>query len=143
MRALEVIEFTGKPFSSFRKGEKKLRPFIAVKIMLNRDREELYDRINKRMDWMLAQGLLEEATHLYPLKHLNALQTVGYQEVFNFLEGVCDWDETIRFLKQNSRRYAKRQLTWFRKDKEFTWFHPDELDKIIEFIGKRVKTNIS
>jgi len=117
IRALEVTRSTQKPYSSFRSGQKAKREFNIIKIGLNRDREELYERINLRVDMMIAQGLTAEAQLLYPLKHLAALKTVGYQELFNHWDGLYDWDRAIELLKQNSRRYAKRQLTWFRKDR--------------------------
>lgn len=138
MRGIEVVRATGKPFSSFRKKVKATRPFQIIKIGLFRDREELYERIDQRMDEMLQQGLLEEAQRLFSLRHLNALQTVGYQEIFGFLEGKYPWDEAVRLLKRNSRRYAKRQLTWFRKDPEVHWFVPSEQAKIEEFISSQI-----
>jgi tRNA dimethylallyltransferase len=126
MRALEVIRFTGKPFSGFQKKEQKVLPFEASKIGLTLEREILYQRIDSRMDAMIAKGLFAEAESLFPRRHLSALQTVGYQEIFDFLEGKYDRDEAVRLLKRNSRHYAKRQLTWFRKDKEIQWFHPED-----------------
>lgn len=140
IRAIEVYEVTGKPFSTFRKQQEggKERPFHILKIGLNRPREVLYERINKRMDTMLNEGLLEEAKALYPYRGHNALQTVGYREIFDFLEGKTNWEETLELLKRNSRRYAKRQLTWFRKDEEITWFHPDEEEVIWEFIQENI-----
>lgn len=138
MRALEVCLGTGKPFSSFRKRKEKIRPFQILKIGLDRDREEIYDRIDRRMDQMLESGLIEEAEQLFPFRHLNALQTVGYQELFGYLEGKYDKEEAIRLLKRNSRRYAKRQLTWFRKDSEIRWFHPDSVDAIYAYIESQM-----
>ncbi|GAB2607686.1 tRNA (adenosine(37)-N6)-dimethylallyltransferase MiaA [Belliella aquatica] len=135
MRALEVCRGTGKPFSSFRNKKKVDRPFNIIKIGLEREREELYRRIDLRMDLMIQEGLFEEAVSLFPHKHLNALQTVGYSEIFGFLDGNYDKEEAIRLLKRNSRRYAKRQLTWFKRDTEMTWFHPDQLEKVLEFIS--------
>ncbi len=134
MRALEVFRFSGKPFSSFKGEKKKKLPYHVIKIGLNTDRAELYARIDKRMDGMIAQGLFEEASSLYQHRHLNALQTVGYQEIFDFMDGKYDRAESIRLLKRNSRRYAKRQMTWFQNDKEIKWFHPKEYDQIVEFI---------
>ena len=134
MRALEVCIGTGKPFSSFRLKRKTNRPFDVIKIALERDREELYSRINRRMDQMIAEGLFEEASLLFPYRNLNALQTVGYKEIFDYMEGNYDREEAIRLLKRNSRRYAKRQMTWLKKDNEYIWFHPSELDRITEFI---------
>ncbi len=141
VRALEVCMATGKPYSSFRKQNFPERPFNIIRIGLDRPREELYARIDKRMDQMIAEGLFEEAGKLFPLRHLNALQTVGYKEIFEYLEGKYDKEEAIRLLKRNSRRYAKRQLTWFRKDAEFHWFHPDDLRKAILFIEKKMEAD--
>jgi tRNA dimethylallyltransferase len=138
MRALEVCRATGKPFSTFRNKKKVDRPFTIIKIGLERERDELYRRIDLRMDLMIQEGLFDEAVSLYPYKHLNALQTVGYSEIFGFLEGKYDREEAIRLLKRNSRRYAKRQLTWFRRDPEMTWFHPDQLDEVLEFISNQM-----
>lgn len=134
LRALEVCLHTGKPYSSFRKQDFKERPFHIIKIGLERSRPELYQRIDQRMDAMIAEGLFEEAKNLYPYRALNALQTVGYKEVFDYLEGSYDKEEAIRLLKRNSRRYAKRQLTWFRKDPAFHWFHPDSFREALAFI---------
>ncbi len=134
IRALEVCLSTGKPFSFFRKNTTAERPFNIIKIGLSRPREELYTRIDARMDIMLTQGLLQEATNLYPKKHLNALQTVGYREIFDFLEEKYDWEECLRLLKRNSRHYAKRQLTWFQKDTQIKWFPVEELEEIKTYI---------
>ncbi|MEM9982162.1 MAG: tRNA (adenosine(37)-N6)-dimethylallyltransferase MiaA [Bacteroidota bacterium] len=136
IRALEVYLSTGKPFSSFRKQEKVDRPFECIKIGLNRTREELYERINHRMDLMLQNGLLEEVKALYAYRQHNALKTVGYKEIFDYLEGQYDWEECVRLLKRNSRHYAKRQLTWFKKDEAITWFHPEAYEEIVDFIQK-------
>lgn len=134
IRALEVSLSTGTPFSSYRTKKTAERPFEILKIALERDREELYGRINKRMDQMIEEGLFEEARSLYPLRNYNALQTVGYKEIFPVFEGKYDKDEAIRLLKRNSRRYAKRQLTWLRKDKTYHWFHPSAQQEIIDFV---------
>ncbi len=134
IRALEVIRSSGKPFSSFRKGNPTKRPFKIIKIGLDRERQELYERINLRMDLMLEQGLFEEAKCVYEFREKNALQTVGYKEIFAFLAGEYDKDRMVELLKQNSRRYAKRQLTWFRKDLEINWLHPTDFDKALEII---------
>lgn len=134
IRALEVYEATGTPFSFFRNSTTKTRPFKITKIGLERDREELYKRIDQRMEMMIDQGLFEEAEKLYPYKSNNALQTVGYKEVFEYIDGVYDKQEAIRLLKRNSRRYAKRQMTWFRKDEEIKWFHPDDEKAIIAYL---------
>src|SRR5690606_26261775 len=125
------------PYTSFRKNKKVKRPFNIIKIGLTRPRDMLYDRINQRMDAMIANGLFEEAKSLLPVKDLNALQTVGYSEIIDYLEGKYDYEETIRLLKRNSRRYAKRQLTWFSKDTEVAWFNPEDISAIIEYIEKR------
>lgn len=138
IRALEVYEATGRPYSFFRKSAAKTRPFRIIKIGLERDRGELYDRIDQRMDMMIDQGLFQEATKLYPHKLKNALQTVGYKEVFEYIDGVYDKQEAIRLLKRNSRRYAKRQMTWFRKDEEIRWFHPEDEKKIIVYMKERI-----
>ncbi|MCX2739876.1 tRNA (adenosine(37)-N6)-dimethylallyltransferase MiaA [Pontibacter anaerobius] len=139
VRALEVCLSSGRPYSSFRSSEKQERPFYSIKIALNRDRAELYSRIDQRMDQMLAQGLQEEAKQLYPYRQHNALQTVGYKEIFDFMEGKYDWEEAVRLLKRNSRRYAKRQLTWFHKNpQEYAWFHPAQQGEIIAFINERM-----
>ncbi len=140
LRALEVIRATHLPYSSFRKKEnfenQIYRPFKIIKIGLDRPREELYQRIDERMDMMIAEGLLEEVKKLYQYKHLNAMQTVGYQEIIDFLDGKYDWGEAVRLLKRNSRRYAKRQLTWFKKDSQIQWFSPDSFDEIVAYIQK-------
>lgn len=134
VRALEVRLHSGESILSFRKQVKRSHNFNIVKIGLDLPREELYARIDSRIDRMIADGLFEEAEALYPLRHLNALQTVGYQEIFAFLEGQYDRAECVRLLKRNSRRYAKRQLTWFRKDPEFRWFSPYDGDAILAHI---------
>ena len=140
IRALEVWEGTGKPFSSFRNRKTVQRPFSILKIGLDMDRERLYERINSRMDHMIEQGLFEEAEEFYQFRELNALQTVGYSEIFGYLDGNYDKEEAVRLLKRNSRRYAKRQLTWFRKDPEITWFNPR--DNIQTWIEEQLdKTN--
>lgn len=136
MRALEVFEVTGKPYSAFRKSNKKERPFRILKIGLELPREALYEKIDRRVDAMIAAGLFEEAGALFPYKHLNALQTVGYTEIFDFLEGQYDREECIRLLKRNTRRYAKRQMTWFRGDGEIKWFRPTEYVELLDFIKK-------
>ncbi|MBS1502138.1 MAG: tRNA (adenosine(37)-N6)-dimethylallyltransferase MiaA [Bacteroidetes bacterium] len=121
IRALEVFESTGKPFSSFRKAETIKRAFACVKIGLNLPRQVLYERINRRVDDMIISGLVDEARLLYPYRHLNALNTVGYNELFDYFDGKTDLDTAISMIKQNTRRFAKRQLTWFRKDTSVQW----------------------
>ena len=134
VHALEICTMTGKTYTSFRKREKRQRPFRIIKIGLNRPREELYDRINQRVDQMMADGLLEEAKSLYPLRHLNALNTVGYKELFDHLEGRWPLEEAVERIKGNTRRYARKQLTWYKKDQQIRWFHPQETEQIISYI---------
>lgn len=138
MRALEVYRGTGLKFSSFRVKKKAVRLFQVIKIGLDRTRQELYDRIDQRMDQMIAAGLFEEADALFGNRHLNALQTVGYSEIFGFMERKYNREAAIRLLKRNSRRYAKRQLTWFRRDEEIRWFHPDQEADIITWIQTQI-----
>lgn len=126
MRALEVFAATGKPFSAWRKKSKKTLPYSVIKVGLDLNRDKLYERIDTRMDKMIVNGLFEEAAKFYPQKHLNALQTVGYQEIFGFMDDLYDKEEAIRLLKRNSRHYAKRQLTWFKRDAEVQWFQSSD-----------------
>lgn len=140
IRALEVIRSTGKKFSDFRRRSKKERPFDVIKIGLTMDRDKLYQRIDQRMDIMIEQGLFEEAEKFLPFKELNALQTVGYQEIFPYLEGEYDYEEAVRLLKRNSRRYAKRQLTWFKKDESVKWFEPSESKEILDWLSSQLRT---
>lgn len=139
VHALEICTMTGKTYTSFRKREKRQRPFRIVKIGLNREREELYDRINQRVDQMMELGLLEEAKRLYPLRHLNALNTVGYKEMFDYLEGHWSLEEAVERIKGNTRRYARKQLTWYKKDEHIHWFHPQDKEEIIRYIMSQVK----
>ena len=134
VHALEICLMTGKTYTSFRKREKRQRPFNIIKIGLNRPREELYERINRRVDQMMADGLLEEAKALYPKRHLNALNTVGYKELFDYIDGRWPLEEAVERIKGNTRRYARKQLTWFKKDESIRWFHPDETETIIKYI---------
>lgn len=133
MRALEVVEATGHSIFDFRKGEATIRDFNIVRIGLELPREELYQCINARVDDMMQAGLLEEVKSLIPYRHLNALQTVGYAELFDYMDGHVTLERAIELIKQNTRRYAKRQMTWFKKDKAFNWFNPREFDKIKGF----------
>ena len=138
VHALEICQMTGQTYTSFRKRERRQRPFDIVKIGLNLPREELYDRINSRVDQMMADGLLEEAKRLYPMRHLNALNTVGYKELFDYIDGRWSLEEAVERIKGNTRRYARKQLTWYKKDEQIRWFRPDETDNIIEYIcGKK------
>lgn len=134
MRALEVCIHNNKPYSSFRTKEKKTRSFENINILINTDREALYNRINKRVDIMMQNGLLEEVKSLYPYKHLNALNTVGYKEIFDFIDNKCTLEEAINLIKQNSRRYAKRQLTWFNHQGDFETFEPTDLEKLKAYL---------
>lgn len=134
LRALEVCLQTGRPYSELRTGNRRRRPFRIVKIGLDMPREVLYDRIDRRVDAMLAQGLESEARALYPHRALNALQTVGYRELFEYFDGRTTFDQAVEAIKRNSRRYAKRQLTWFRRDPEIRWFAPDEVEAMINYI---------
>lgn len=147
VHALEICTMTGRTYTSFRKRSQKTgdrsqetgdrsqkRPFRIVKIGLNRDREELYSRINARVDKMMQQGLLKEAESLYPLRDLNALNTVGYKELFEYFSGRWSLEEAVERIKGNTRRYARKQLTWYKKDPQIRWFHPDQKKEIIDYI---------
>ena len=134
MRALEVCLSTGRPYSEQRSGTTTERPFNIIKIATDMPRDILYDRINRRVDMMVEEGLIAEAKAMYPKRHLNALQTVGYREIFDHFDGKCSLEEAIELVKRNSRRYAKRQMTWFRRDSEFRWFAPTALSEIIAYI---------
>lgn len=134
MRALEVCISTGRPYSEQRSGTITERPFNIVKIATDMPRDILYERINKRVDIMVEEGLIEEVRNLYPKRELNALQTVGYRELFDYFDGKCSLNEAIELIKRNSRRYAKRQMTWFRRDEEFRWFAPSDIEGIIKYI---------
>ncbi len=134
IHALEICYQTGRTYTSFRTQSKKERPFRIVKIGLNRDRDELYNRINARVDAMMEQGLLHEAESLYDQRQLNALNTVGYKEMFDYIDGRWSLDEAVERMKGNTRRYARKQLTWFKRDEEVRWFHPDQIDKILNYI---------
>ncbi|MGY8987004.1 MAG: tRNA (adenosine(37)-N6)-dimethylallyltransferase MiaA [Flavobacteriales bacterium] len=135
MRALEIIYSTNKTFSSFRKKENKKRSFNIVKIGLEIDRELLYNRINNRVDIMMENGLEKEVKSLIPYQNKNALQTVGYKELFEYFDGNCSLEKSTEMIKQNTRRFAKRQITWFKKDSSIKYFSPESLNKIIKFIG--------
>lgn len=137
MRALEVCLQTHMPYSRQRTGERRPRPFEIVKIGIDLPRDVLYDRINRRVDRMLADGLEAEARALYPYRELNALKTVGYREFFDYFDGRIGYDEAVELIKRNSRRYAKRQLTWFRRDSEIRWFAPDDDAAIIAYAGSK------
>ena len=138
MHALEICYMTGKKYSSFRTRTKKQRPFNIIKIGLRRDREELYERINRRVDIMIEQGLVDEVKQFSPLKHHNSLNTVGYKEIFKYLDGEWTLDFAIEKIKQNTRIYSRKQVTWYQKDEDITWFHPDDTAEIVEYIKTQV-----
>ena len=145
VHALEICVMTGKTYTSFRKKEsgvgsqessRDVRPFRIKKIGLNREREELYNSINARVDQMMSDGLLDEVKALYPKKELNALNTVGYKELFDYLDGRWPLEEAVERIKGNTRRYARKQLTWYKKDEQIRWFHPDDKQSILNYISK-------
>lgn len=137
MRALEVVQSTGKSILEFRKGEKVIRNFDIIKIGLELPKEELHNRINKRVDEMMLDGLLKEAMELQPHKSLNALQTVGYKELFAYFDKEADLNNAVELIKRNTRKYAKRQMTWFKKDPGFVWFSPDQMDEMLKYISEK------
>ena len=134
LKAIEVTIMTGKPYSSFLKHQKKERPFNIIKIGLSMERDELYKSINERVDKMIENGLLKEAKKYYKDRNLNSLNTVGYKELFDHLAGKITLENAIELIKRNTKNYARKQITWFRKDREIKWFNPDEINKIINFI---------
>ncbi len=134
IHALEICHQTGKTYTSFRTQQKKERPFRIIKIGLNRDREELYNRINQRVDQMMEDGLLDEVKGLVDKRQTNALNTVGYKELFDYLDGRWPLDEAVERIKGNTRRYARKQLTWFKRDENMRWFHPDDIQDILNYI---------
>lgn len=138
VHGLEICLMTGKTYTSFRKKEKKQRPFHIVKIGVNRPREELYMRINQRVDQMMADGLLEEAKRVYQQRDMNALNTVGYKELFDYLDGRWTLEEAVERIKGNTRRYARKQLTWFKRDADIQWFHPEQQQDILNYISLQI-----
>ena len=138
IKALEVSIQTGKPYSSFRTGNKKQRDFQIVKIGLNLPREILHNRINQRVDKMIGEGLVEEARSLYPLRSLNSLNTVGYREMFDYFDNKTDLDTAVELIKRNTRRYARKQISWFNGDKDLTWFQPNQVDDIINYCNSKI-----
>ncbi|MCK4663997.1 MAG: tRNA (adenosine(37)-N6)-dimethylallyltransferase MiaA [Bacteroidales bacterium] len=134
LKAIEVYLMTGKPYSTFLKKTPKKKKFKVIKIGLNLPREELYEIINNRVDKMINDGLIDEAKKFYNNRKLNSLNTVGYKELFDYFEDKYKLDKAIELIKRNSRRYAKRQLTWFNRDKEIKWFHPEQKQEIINYI---------
>ena len=138
VHALEICHMTGKTYTSFRTNSTKERPFKIVKIGLNRHREQLYERINQRVLLMMENGMEEEARNVYPKRGLNSLNTVGYKELFDYFDGNISREEAIRQIQSNTRRYMRKQLTWFKKDGDIAWFHPDNIKEIINYIDKYV-----
>lgn len=143
IHALEICHMTGRTYTSFRTNQIKRRPFNIIKIGLDRDREELYERINNRVLKMMEEGLKDEARALYPLRGLNALNTVGYKELFAFFDGSINREEAVRQIQSNSRRYMRKQLTWFKHDEQIRWFHPDNIKEIINYLDCRLQNEIN
>lgn len=141
LHAVEIYQMTGKPISSFRKNTLKERPFRIIKIGLNQNREILYDRINKRVELMMEAGLLEEARSVFPYRNLNSLNTVGYKELFSYFDGSCSLEEAVDLIKRNSRKYARKQLIWYRRDPEIRWFEPEQIKEIINYTDKILEEN--
>ena len=139
MRALEVVEGTGKSVLDFRKNEKANRDFEIIKIGLELPRDQLIFNINHRVDKMVSAGLVDEVKSLGKFRHLNALQTVGYSEIFEFLDEKISLSEAVERIKINTRQYAKRQMTWFKKDKDFTWFAPEQVDQVIMMLDLKIR----
>lgn len=136
LHAVEICRMTGQPYSSFRTNTVKERPFRILKIGLMRPREELFERINRRVDQMMADGLLDEVRRVYPHRALNSLNTVGYKELFAYLDGLCSLDEAVAKIKRNTRVYARKQMTWFKRDESIRWFHPDATKAIFAFLAE-------
>ena len=136
IHALEICYMTGRTYTSFRTQTTKVRPFRIIKIGLQRDREDLYERINCRVDQMVKDGLVAEARRVYPYRHLNSLNTVGYKELFAHFDGACTLEFAIEKIKQNSRIYSRKQTTWYRRDKDIHWFHPDDEEGVVECLEK-------
>lgn len=135
IHALEICKQTGRTYTSFRSNTIKERPFNIIKIGLNRDRETLYQRINQRVLQMIDNGMIEEAQRVYPKRTLNSLNTVGYKELFEYLDGLTTLDEAIFKIQSNTRRYARKQLTWYKRDAEMTWFSPDNIEEILNYLS--------
>lgn len=134
IHALEICKQTGRTYTSFRSNTIKERPFNIIKIGLNRDRDTLYQRINQRVLQMIDDGMIEEAQRVYPKRMLNSLNTVGYKELFEYLDGLTTLDEAIFKIQSNTRRYARKQLTWYKRDQEMTWFSPDNIEEILNYL---------
>lgn len=140
IHALEICYMTGRTYTSFRTCSPKERPFQIIKIGLRREREELYDRINRRVDQMVADGLIEEARCVYPYRNLNSLNTVGYKELFAYFDGNCTLEAAIEKIKQNSRIYSRKQMTWFRRDDSINWFHPEDEVAIWQYVSNKLSS---
>lgn len=143
IHAVEICRQTGLPYSSFRTKMRKERPFKIIQIGLSRDRDELYERINNRVDQMINDGLLEEARRVYPFRSYNSLNTVGYKELFAYFDGDCSLETAIEKIKRNSRVYARKQMTWFKRNKEISWFNPDQEDEIKSHIKECIEKNVT
>jgi tRNA dimethylallyltransferase len=141
LHAVEICQMSGKTFTSFRRNTVKQRPFRIIKIGIRLDREVLYERINQRVDRMMGAGLLNEAKNVFPHRSLNSLNTVGYKELFSYLDGNCTLDEAIDLIKRNTRKYARKQLTWFRRDPDIKWFQPDQIHEIIKYTDHKMEEN--
>lgn len=141
IRALEMFHQTGIPFSEFRKKKSIIRDFEIIKIGIDLDREKLYEQINLRVDKMMAEGLLKEAYDLHQIKNLTALKTIGYRELFEYIDKKCSLNEAVELIKKNTRNYAKRQLTWFRRYQDTNWFKPHEVENIIAYIEEKIINN--
>lgn len=140
IHALEICLSTGKPYSSLRNESVKQRPFDIIKIGLTLPREELYERINKRVDLMMEQGLMDEAKRFYDKRDLNSLNTVGYKELYNYMNGEWELDYAINMIKQDSRRYAKKQMTWFKRDETIAWFGPKDIEQVTHYIEEKLSS---
>jgi len=141
LHAVEIHQMTGMQYTSFRKKSVKERPFRIIKVGINQDRKILYDRINQRVLKMMDAGLLEEAKSVYPFRKLNSLNTVGYKELFAYLDGDCTLDEAIDLIQRNTRKYARKQLTWFRRDQQIKWFEPNQIHEIIAYVDQKMNEN--
>lgn len=142
LHAVEICVMSGKSFTSFRKNTIKERPFRILKIGINQDRKILYERINERVLKMMDAGLLEEAKTVYQHRNLNSMNTVGYKELFTYLDGDCSLEEAVDLIRRNTRKYARKQLTWFRRDQEIKWFEPDQVKEIIDYVDQKLKENV-
>jgi len=141
LHAVEICLMSGKTFTSFRRNKIKERPFRILKIGINQDRKILYERINERVLKMMNDGLLEEAITVYPYRNLNSLNTVGYKELFTYLDGDCSLDEAVDLIQRNTRKYARKQLTWFRRDQDIKWFEPEQISEVITYIDQILNNN--